>query len=61
MELPQTNSCPHEGDLNYPRKLSVNLQNNMAAFLNCMSETEPQEKNQSQKMGPLKLQKALRC
>lgn len=23
MELPQTNSCPHEGDLNYPRKLSA--------------------------------------
>lgn len=23
MKLPQTNSCPHEGDLNYPRKLSA--------------------------------------
>lgn len=39
----------------------LNLQNNMAAFLNYMPETEPWEKNQLQKMGPLKLQKALRC
>lgn len=23
MKLPQTNSYPHEGDLNYPRKLSA--------------------------------------
>ena len=23
MKLPQTDSCPHEGDLNYPRKLSA--------------------------------------
>lgn len=60
MELPQTNSCPHEGDLTYPRKHSVDLENNMAASLNYMLKTKPQEKNQPQEMGPLKLQKALR-
>ena len=38
----------------------LNLQNNMAAVLNYIPETEPWGKNQPQKMGPLELQKALR-
>lgn len=33
----------------------LNLQNNMAAVLNYIPETEPWGKNQPQKMGPLKL------
>lgn len=42
------------------RSSQLNPRNNMAASLNYMPETEPWEKNQPQKMGPLKLQKALR-
>lgn len=38
----------------------LNLQSNMAAFLNYMPETGPPGRNQPQEMCPLKLQRALR-